>query len=308
MPQLLVVSQHAARFAELIELAGLSDCDAVYTNSTAQALPHCDTAEILFGAPDRLAPLLNACPRLRWVQSSWAGIKPLLASPRRDYTLTGVKGIFGPLMSEYVLAWLLGLERKLLSRATLPRWDSSVDGSLQGKLIGIMGTGSIGTHVAHTCQVFGLHTRGLNTSGALQTGFEHCYSREDIGSFADGLHYLLALLPDTPDSDNLIDATLLNRLRPGAIVINAGRANCVVDTDLCAALASGQLSHAVLDVLREEPLPEGHPLWAVENLHITSHTSAPTRAELIVDIFCANFRRYSAGQPLAHVVDFARGY
>jgi phosphoglycerate dehydrogenase-like enzyme len=171
-----------------------------------------------------------------------------------------------------------------------------------------MGTGSIGSHVAATCKAFGIPTRGLNSDGRGQAGFDTCFPLSRIAEFASGLDYLVALLPETPATDKLVDAELLCRLKPGAIVINGGRANCIVESDLVAALETGQLGHAVLDVMREEPLPQDHPLWAVKNLYITSHTAAPTGVESIVEIFCDNYRRYLAGEDLRYPIDFERGY
>jgi phosphoglycerate dehydrogenase-like enzyme len=308
MPEVLVISRHAQRFAELIEARQLPGLEAHYCEQSEEALQHCDGAEILFGAPDCIAPVLAKCPRLRWVQSSWAGIKPLLECQRRDYRLTGVKDIFGPPMSEYVLAWLLGLERQLVQHATARHWDDTTKPGLAGKTIGIMGTGSIGSHVAGTCKAFGINTRGLNSDGRQQAGFDACFPLSRIAEFATNLDYLVALLPDTSATDNLLDAELLSHLKPGAIVINGGRANCIVEGDLVAALESGQLGHAVLDVMRQEPLPDEHPLWAVKNLHITSHTAAPTRVESIIEIFCDNYHRYIAGEELHYPIDFDRGY
>jgi phosphoglycerate dehydrogenase-like enzyme len=308
MPEVLVISRHAQGFAELIEARQLPGLKAHYCEQAEAALQYCDSAEVLFGAPDRLAPVLPLCPRLHWVQSSWAGIKPLLECDRRDYQLTGVKDIFGPPMSEYVLGWLLGLERQVLQHATARHWDDSPGPGLAGKTIGIMGTGSIGSHVASTCKVFGINTRGLNSDGRERAGFDACFPLSLIAEFAAGLDYLVALLPETPATDKLVDADLLARLKPGAILINGGRANCIVESDLVAALESGQLGHAVLDVMREEPLPEQHPLWKVKNLHITSHTAAPTGVESIVEIFCDNYRRYVAGEDLRYPIDFDRGY
>jgi phosphoglycerate dehydrogenase-like enzyme len=308
MPEVLVISQHAQRFAELIDAAQLPGLKAHYCEQTPEALQYCGSAEILFGAPDRIAPVLAQCPGLRWVQSSWAGIKPLLECHRRDYRLTGVKDIFGQSMSEYVFAWLLALERQVLQHAEARQWDDTANPGLTGKTLGIMGTGSIGSHVAGTCKTFGINTRGLNSDGRPQAGFGSCFPLSQIAEFAAGLDYLVALLPETPATDNLIDAELLSRLKPGAILVNAGRANCLVEGDLVAALESGQLGHAVLDVMREEPLPKEHPLWAVKNLFLTSHTAAPTGAESIVEIFCDNYRRYLAGEELHYPVDFDRGY
>ena len=308
MPRLLVISPHASRFAELIEAESLPGLDAAFCETPEQARPLCEDAEIVFGAPDQVADLLADCGNLRWLQSSWAGIKPLLDEPRRDYQLTGVKGIFGPLMAEYVLAWLLAIERSIPGRVQARHWDDSQDNQLSGKAMGIMGTGSIGSHVARCARVFGLSLRGLNSDGRDVADFDSCYSSTNIQAFAAGLDYLVALLPETPASDGLIDAQLLAQLNPGAILINGGRANCIVQADMLSALDSGRLRHAVLDVLPTEPLPDKDPLWQVKNLSITSHTAAPTRAEDIVAVFAENYRRYLAGDTLLYPIDFERGY
>jgi phosphoglycerate dehydrogenase-like enzyme len=308
MPRLLVISPHARQFAELLDALSLPELDSVYCSDAETAKQQCADAEILFGAPDLLAQLLDECTGLRWLQSSWAGVKPLLDRPRRDYRLTGVKGIFGPLMAEYVLGWLLALERSIPRHYIAQKWDDSQERHLLGKTLGIMGTGSIGSHVARCARVFGLTLRGLNSDGRNVSGFDRCYSVDDKEGFAAGLDYLVALLPDTPASDDLVDQRLLSALNPGALLVNGGRANCIVEQDLIEALENGQLRHAVIDVLSTEPLPEDDPLWQIDNLTITSHTAAPTRTEDIVAIFCENYRRYLAGQPLLHEVDFDRGY
>jgi phosphoglycerate dehydrogenase-like enzyme len=304
--QLLVVSQQADRYAELIAAAQLPDL-LVRACSTADA-SQCQGAEILFGAPDRLAPLLPHCASLRWIQSSWAGVKPLIECPRRDYQLTGVKGIFGAPMTEFVLAWLLAFERSVITRSQARSWDNSEDGHLYGKSLGIMGTGSIGTQLAKSCRALGLRVRGLNSNGSTKPHFENCYAPANLPDFAAGLDYLVALLPDTPASDHMVNAQLLARLKPGAIVINGGRANVIDEAALIAALQSGQVAHAVLDVLNLEPLPPSDPLWGLDNLHITSHTAAVTVPESIVNLFCDNYRRYHSHQPLLHLVDFKKGY
>ena len=309
MPELLVVSQHAQSFAEILEREQLPGLSTRYVETTEQALTLCGQAEIMFGAPDRLAPLLAHSPKLKWVQSSWAGVKPLVdATGTPQFCLTGVKGIFGALMSEYVLGWLLALERGILTRASQKAWDNTPDRSLQGKHLGIMGTGSIGAHVANSASHFGLKTRGLNTQGREVAGFDRCFAHSNISEFASGLDYLVALLPDTDATNAIVNSELLARLNTGAILINAGRANCLLESDLLQALASGQLASAVLDVTREEPLPTESPLWQVDGLYITSHTSAPTSTQAIVEVFCDNYRRYSAGKALRYAVDFERGY
>lgn len=282
------------------ELQFAADLDA--------AMPLASDVEVLFGAPDLLVELLPQAAQLRWVQSSWAGVTPLLQAPRRDYLLTGVKDIFGQPMAEYVLGWLLALERQIPRRFAATHWDDRPDGSIAGKTVGIMGTGSIGEAVAHACSALGLSTRGLNSDGRTVAGFDACWPMSDKLGFAADLDYLVALLPDTPATDHAVDVSLLDAMKRGGIVINGGRGNAVDTPAVVEALASGQLSHAVLDVLPEEPLPDDDPLWQIKGLSITSHTAAPTPASAIIGIFRENFDRYRDGQPLHYVIDFERGY
>jgi phosphoglycerate dehydrogenase-like enzyme len=211
-------------------------------------------------------------------------------------------------MTEYVLGWLLALERRILERAGQHVWDERIEAGVRGRRMGILGTGDIGRAVARGCATLGIEVIGLNTSGRDVAGFSACYPVTERLGFAAGLDYLLTLLPDTPATGNLVDAALLGRLASGSIFINAGRANSVVDADLLAALARGPLRAAVVDVTREEPLPGTHPFWGVENLYLTSHTAAPTTAAAIVGVFADNYDQFLRGEALANVVDFNRGY
>jgi phosphoglycerate dehydrogenase-like enzyme len=308
MPQVTVLSQHADRFAQLINDAKLPDITLTAHNSPATALPSCAGTEILFGAPDLLSQVVAHCPQLQWVQSSWAGVEPLVTCPHRNYILTGLKDVFGQQMSEYVIGWILALQRNILSRSVSQRWEPSPDDSVAGKEVGILGTGSIASQVAKLCREFSMTVRGFNSDGRPQAHFDRCYTSPEIGAFAQGLDFLVCLLPDTHATNNLVNTQLLGRLQPGAVVINAGRANCIEHNDLLQALQEGILSAAVLDVTPEEPLPENHPMWNTPQLYITSHTAAPTRPEPIVQVFCDNYRRYQAGEALYYGIDFDRGY
>lgn len=308
MTTVIVLSTHAARYRDILASRDLPGATLHFAETVDMALPVAAGAEVLFGAPDMLAQLIPHCPELRWVQSTWAGVTPLVESSRRNYSLTGVKEIFGAPMAEYVLGWLLALERNIPAHFAASRWEPRREGQIHGKTLGIMGTGSIGRHVALACRALGLVTRGLNSDGRDIEGFDRCWPASERLAFAGGLDYLVALLPDTPQTDALVNAELLARLNDNAIVINAGRGNAVVTDELVAALRGGSLRHAVLDVLPREPLPPDDPLWQVENLTITSHTAAPTPAEAIVDIFIENFDRFERGEPLLHPIDFERGY
>ena len=308
MPEVLIVGDESEHYCELLGAMALPEWHCRYLNAPVRGAEAYRDVEVLFGPPDLLLQSLPYCNSVKWVQSSWAGVAPLTQAPRRDYTLTGVKGIFGGPMREYVLGWMLALERNIPSRSQARSWQYSVDGSLNGKSMGIMGTGSIGCAVAQAAKGFGLKVRGLNSDGRLVDGFDACFESGSAVAFADGLDYLVALLPATNATAGLINNGVFEALNPGALFLNAGRANCVVMTDLQSSLTSGKLRAAVLDVLECEPLPAGDPLWALENLYITSHTAAPTQASAVVAVFAENYLRFVAGEPLLHQVHFERGY
>ena len=264
--------------------------------------------EVVVGAPPDLAALIPRCPQLCWVQSTWAGIDAIAHFASEALQITPLKGVFGSAMTEYVMAWLLAIERDVISRASHTAWTPTLEPRITGKRLGIMGTGSIGTAIALAAKHYGLEVIGLNSDGRAVEGFTTCYPSADRLAFAEGLDYLVSVLPQTSQTDNLIDHGVLMRLNPGAIVINAGRGNVAVEADLIAALNAGHLRAAVLDVFREEPLPPNDPLWSTPGVHITSHTAGPTPDEAVAEVFERNLKLYLTGEPLADAVAAGRGY
>jgi phosphoglycerate dehydrogenase-like enzyme len=264
--------------------------------------------EVVVGAPPDLAAIIPRCPQLRWVQSTWAGIDAIAHFASEALHITPLKSVFGPAMTEYVMGWLLAIERNVISRASHTQWTPSIEPRIAGKRLGIMGTGGIGTAIALAAKAFGLEVIGLNSDGRAVDGFAACYPSADRLAFAERLDYLVSVLPQTSQTDNLVDEALLKRLNPRAIVINAGRGNAVVEAHLISSLTAGRLRAAVLDVFREEPLPPDDPLWSTPGVHITSHTAGPTPDEAVAEVFERNLKRYIAGQPLTDAVRAGRGY
>jgi phosphoglycerate dehydrogenase-like enzyme len=265
-------------------------------------------ARIVLGDPDRVLARLAELPDLVWVQSTWAGVTPLISAPQRHYRLSGVKGLFDRSISEYVLAWLLALQRGVLDRARDRQWRREPDPGLAGHTLGILGTGALGMAVARRAAPFDLTLLGLNTSGKVAAPFHAGYRGEDRLEFAARVDFVVSLMPHTAATDRLIDADFLDALPHGAVLINAGRANAVDHDALRERMTNGQLRAAVLDVLPTEPLPDADPLWTTPGVYITSHTAAPTETTDIVPLFLDNLSRYLDGQPLRYEVDFERGY
>lgn len=305
---ILILSADADALASALQ-ARLPTAARLHPCSNTSRLPGAaKSARVVLGAPDRLLEALPGLPALQWAQSTWAGVKPLIDAPRRDYRLTGVKDLFDTAISEYVLAWMLALQRNVLQRAVATHWDRTPDGSLAGKRAGIMGTGALGMAVARRAAGFGVKLRGLNTRGIAVPPFTDCYRSDARLAFAADLDFVVSLMPDTPDTDGLIDAAMLRALPKRAVVINAGRANAIDHGALSLSVETGHLRAAVLDVLPVEPLPDADPLWRTEGIYITSHTAAPTEATAIAPLFLDNLNRFLAGETLRYEIDFTRGY
>ena len=305
-PQLLIVADNSTLWADAVMSLASPHRRAVVVAPDAEI--ETSAVEVLVGAPPDLAAIIPRCPQLRWVQSTWAGIDAIAHFASESLHITPLKGVFGPAMTEYVMGWLLAIERNVISRASHTHWTPSLEPRITGKRLGVMGTGGIGTAIARAAKHFGLDVIGLNSGGRAVDGFNACCATADRLAFAEGLDYLVSVLPQTAQTDNLIDHELLMRLNPGAIVINAGRGNAVVEADLIAALNAGNLRAAVLDVFREEPLPPDDPLWSTPGVHITSHTAGPTPDEAVAEVFERNLKRYLAGEPLTDAVRVGRGY
>jgi phosphoglycerate dehydrogenase-like enzyme len=300
MSEVVVLEEEVERYLELLGEAGI---DAVGT-AEPDAVP--DTA-ILLASPVLAARAMGRLTSLRWVQSTWAGVDALMvAGVPTGVTVTAVKGIFGAQMREFVLGHLLAHTQRVAERMADRSWDETEPSLLVGSTVGIMGTGSIGSAVAQAAKTYGMTVVGFNRSGESAVGYDRVMA--DRLALAEGLDHLVAILPSTPDTRNLVDADLLERLRPGAVFINVGRGATVDTAAVVEALRSGNLGRAVLDVLPVEPLPDGDPLWDVPGLVITSHTAAWSRCEDVVSAFVANLERHRRGDPLAGVVDPTLGY
>jgi phosphoglycerate dehydrogenase-like enzyme len=284
---------------------------AVATNPS-EALVLEDDFDVVFGEPSIVRNVITQLSKLRWVQATYAGVEPLLdPTLRRDYLLTNARGVFGGLMSEYVFGYLLQHERRMVERYRAQqelRWDRTITGTLRGKTIGLLGVGSIGTVLAGTARHFDMAVRGYTRASESCLDVNTYYHGSQLLDFADGLDYLVTVLPNTKETVRIVDASLLARLPAGAVFINVGRGSTVEDKALIDALRTGKLAAAVLDVFEQEPLPTGHPFWNTPNLLMTFHTSAPSIPADLARLFIENYRRYAAGQTPLHAVDFERGY
>ena len=309
--RVLIAEHDHALYAQLLRAAA-PDREVLTSGDSAKLASLAADCPVWLGQPDLLATLLRQGHHPQWLQSTWAGITPLLADGLpRDYRLTRAVGIFGQVMAEYVLTYMLGHEREVLARLVSQverKWDGRLGQSLAGRKALIVGTGDIGSCVAQFLVPFGVQLYGIASSAREQAPFIEVAALEDLPRLVGQVDYVINLLPNTPHTHDLYNAALFKQFKPTALFINAGRGVAVVDADLVEALKEGHLAGAVIDVCRQEPLPQRHPFWTAWGLLLTGHSSAPTSPPLLVQLFVENLRAYQAQQALRGEVDFARGY
>jgi len=307
----LIAEQDYALYAQLLQQAA-PELHIHTSGDSAQLATLAADCPVWLGQPDLLATLLRQGHKPQWLQSTWAGITPLLADGLgRDYRLSRAVGIFGQVMAEYVLTYMLGHEREVMARLVSQverKWDSRTGQSLIGRKVLIVGAGDIGQTVAQFLKPFGVELYAIASRARELAPFTDVATLDDLPRLVSQMDYVINLLPNTLETHDLYDAKLFAQFNPNAVFINAGRGVAVVDADLVEALRLGHLAGAVIDVCRQEPLPAKHPFWTAWGLLLTGHSSAPTSPSMMVQLFIDNLRAYQAGEPIRGEVDFERGY
>lgn len=287
--------------------------------SRAEGLARCEVAFTWTLRPDELA----TAPRLRWVHTSAvaAGTLCLTELAVRGVPVSNSRGIQARPIAEHVFACLLALSRQLphlVTRQTARRWaQNELTGArmpwmLRGRTMGVVGLGSIGSEVARLAAGWGLQVIGVRRrpEAGAPAGVARVVGPGALAAVLAESDIVVLAAPLTGATDALIDHAALDAMKPGAVLVNVARGG-LVDTDaLVAALASGRLRAAALDVFEREPLAADHPLWQLPNVLITPHTSGfrDGHWDDVVDLFADQLQAFERGAPLRWVVDPAHGY
>ena len=310
--EVLILSARADDYARLLAATPLPPVTLHVATTPAEAEPWLATCEVVLADPPLARPLLDRMTALRWLQATYAGVETLTAPElRRDYVPTNARGVFGALMAEYVLGYVIMHERRGWQRFLAQRegrWDATWPGRLRGKTLGLAGVGAIGAEIARVAQCFGLRVLGYTRASEECPHVDRYFHGAALAEMAAACDYLVASLPNTPASRHLIDRAVLAALPAHALFVNVGRGGTVDEDALVEVLQAGRIAGAVLDVFQTEPLPADHPLWTLPTVLITSHTSALSYPEDIAPIFVENLQRYVDGEELRFRVDFERGY
>lgn len=265
--------------------------------------------------PDGLRDVLQKSSA-RWVQLPFAGIESFFAAgvidPNRTWTCT--KGVYGPACAEHAVALMLAAARRIHEHVREKRWREGGFGSperrLDGATVVIVGTGGIGSALVPMLEPLGVRIVGVNRSGSPLPGAERTVTVDRLSDVVAGADWVVIAAASTPETHHLIDARILELMKPTAWVVNVARGE-LIDTDaLVDALKAGSIGGAALDVTDPEPLPEDHPLWDLDEAIITPHV-ANTWDMAVPELTAMverNVARFASGKPLEGVVDPTAGY
>lgn len=293
-----------------------------HARSDADAATAIETADIALAS--RLSSaMVEKASRLRWVHSTAAavGILPLRQLGSRGIFVTNSRGIQAAAMAEHVIGGLLLLSRRfnlMLEAQRERRWIQNElardvwPWSLKNRKMTILGFGTTGFEVARRAHAFGMRVTGIRRrlDQPVPPFVERMAGTNELDEALQGSDVLVISAPFIPETDRMIRAEHLALLNRGAIIINVARGKIVDEPALLAALESGQLGGAVLDVFEREPLPPSSPLWTLPNVIISPHSSGvrPDHWDDVVELFSENLRRFQRGESLMNQVDCKTGY
>jgi phosphoglycerate dehydrogenase-like enzyme len=274
-----------------------------------------------FAAGELRGPL-ELSPRLRWVQTTSAGVGPLvkrLGIADSDVIVTTASGVHSQPLTEFVFAALLYHVKRL---ADLQRWKAEhhwerfCGGELAGQTMAIIGPGRIGRETARVARVFNMRVHAManrnHPERARELGVDQVFAREQLHELLADADVVVLCTPHTPDTEDMMGKAEIAAMKQGAVLINIARGAVIDEAAMVAALASGQIAFAALDVFRTEPLPDDSPLWDLPNVLINPHSASTAYSEnaKITGIFCRNLEHFLDGRynEMSPLLDKQRGY
>jgi len=313
---LLLWTDGAEPYVNAITAAGLSDrvtVDVLSRKDQPSSAQLAQTEALLaWGAPPGLLPRM---PALRWAQALTAGVEGWLALPDlpMGLTLTCARGTHRESMPENILGGLFYLTKPYAACVADQRhskWVRRVATPLTGQTLGILGLGAVGQDVARLANALGMTVIGTKRNPTPLPGLAEVLPPERTNDVLARSDFVVLLLPATPATENFIDAERLSHMKTTAWLLNFGRGHLIDDAALIAAAGAKKIGGAILDVFRQEPLPETHPFWKAEGIIVLPHIGGghPTRDKIVARLFVDNLGRFLDGQPLKEVVDRAAGY
>jgi glyoxylate/hydroxypyruvate reductase A len=270
-----------------------------------------ETVDYIVFAPS--GPVRDFTPyrRCKGVLGLWAGVESVVTN---DTLTQPLARMVDPGLTEGMVQWVaghvlrhhLGLDIDILGQTG--DWRPRLPPLTRERRVGVLGLGALGAACATALAGLGFDVAGWSRRPKTQDGIATHHGTEGLHALLRRSDILVLLLPLTPATENLLNGETLALLPEGAVIVNPGRGALIDDDALLAALDTGRVGHATLDVFRVEPLPRDHPYWAHPRVTVTPHIASETRPDTAAQSIAANVARSEAGQPMLHLVDRAAGY
>lgn len=283
-----------------------------------QHAPEADAILNLDFTGKKLGALLPFATRVRWLHNFGTGVDNVLTPEVIDSPapLTNGRGVFRVPLGEWTVAAMLFFSydlRRVIRQQEAGVWQPFNSQMLQGKTLGIIGYGGIGSAAAERARPLGMKIVALRRRESL---FGHdplldaTCAPDQINALMAASDYVLIAAPLTPETRGMVGAAQIAAMQPNGVIINVGRGPVIDQAALQAALESGRIRGAALDVFEVEPLPSGHPFYKMQNVLVSPHTAdrVDDFHALAYPAFLENFRRFESGEPLLNIVDKHAGY
>ena len=249
--------------------------------------------------------------KLKAVLNLWAGVEGVtnnktLKVPLARMVDSGLTDGMVEWVTGHTLRHHLGIDKHIHGQDGI--WRSYVPPLAKDRVITILGLGTLGTACGIALKRLGFNVRGWSRREKRVDGIQCFYGDEQIDSSLMDADIVVLLLPDTPLTQNILNKHTLNLLKRGAFVLNPGRGPLIDDDALLAALDTGQIEHATLDVFRIEPLPQNHQYWSNNKVTVIPHKASETRPKTASQVIAMNIGRAENGQELLYLVDRENGY
>ena len=243
-------------------------------------------------------------PKLRWIQTTSAGVGPMikrLGLADTDILVTTASGIHAKPLAEFAFAVMLNWVKefpRLREEQVAHRWERYCAGELDGRTLTVIGPGRIGREVGRLGKAFGMHTIAIashvDDQRAEALGFDEAFDRSGLHDALGRTDFVVISTPHTPDTENLIDAAAIAAMKPGIVLVNLARGIVIDEDAMIDALRTSHIAYAGLDVFRTEPLPTESPLWDLPNVLVAPHSASTAWSEnqRITDIFVRNIPLY----------------
>ena len=293
------------------------DAELIFTDNIMKTIQEYDDADALVSGPKLPAEVWDWCvkaPGFKWFHCLISGVDAIMKTPLKDLdiTITSTKGIHGPMISDQALAFIFAFLRGVhfwVRGQRDHRWvrdeiGERLDESFN-KTVGVVGVGNIGMEVCRKCKALGMRTIGVKRTVIESPYLDACYTLADVDKLFAEADFVVLTCPLTSETEKLINAETLRKMKKNAVVINLARGAVVDHEALLSALDEGIIAGAGLDIFETEPLPSDSPLWDHENIIISHHTApkTPYLMDRAVKVVGENLVNFLNGKPLNHIAE-----